>query len=224
MSILQKLPIRYFGELHSISLINFSVEKGEIIPHLPKGIRLRDYHGRALVSMVNVELKKMRPSFCPKIFSFAYRHIAFRVLIDDSKYNNGMTKGIWFYRSFTDKPLIVIGGGMLTHYNLELATFKVSGDNFIMKKGRQFLRYSLNDEKAIVTSELTAIIGGLDRAYFRENDKIRMIRIQREKWPIEPIACSSFETNFFSTAKLEGAFRVKEPICYQWLPPVEVLP
>jgi hypothetical protein len=45
-----------------------------------------------------------------------------------------------------------------------------------------------------------------------------MVQIMREKWPIEWVKCTHFETDFFKTARLEGAFKVKEMIDYEWLP------
>jgi hypothetical protein len=47
-------------------------------------------------------------------------------------------------------------------------------------------------------------------------------QIARERWPLRPVNCGSFRTNFFQTARLEGAFVVDEPIPYQWLPPQRV--
>jgi hypothetical protein len=41
-------------------------------------------------------------------------------------------------------------------------------------------------------------------------------------WPIEPIKCYYFSTDFFKTARFLGAFRVKEILSYTWNPPVLV--
>lgn len=117
MSILKRIPIQYRGELHDVRLINFSVALEEVAGNVPPGIRIRDFGGRALISIVDVKLKNMRPVAFP-FFRFQYRHMAFRLLVDDSEYNNGVAKGIYFYRSFTSNPLIVMGGGLFTDYNL----------------------------------------------------------------------------------------------------------
>ncbi len=219
MTFLKNLPVKYIGELHHIKLINFSVEKSEIEPYLPAGIKIRDYNGRALISMVNVDLRKMRPVFFPKALHFSYRHIAFRLLIDDSAYNNGENKGIYFYRSFTDKPVIVTGGKILTIYKLDLAQITEAGNTFELRSGKQYLRYSWENKNPCAVNEmLQKEVAAVDRAYCPLGKKLKMVEIQREKWPIEWMCCKNFETTFFTTARFEGAFYVKEKIDYQWLP------
>jgi uncharacterized protein YqjF (DUF2071 family) len=225
MSILKRIPIKYLGELHDIKLINFSVERDELKGMVPPEIKVRDFNGRAIISMVNVNLKMMRPSFMPKAMHFNYRHIAFRLLVEDSAYNKGENKGIYFLESFTNKPLIVWGGSLLTEYKLEMAEILDAGHSFNMNRNGHFIRYHLEDKKMNGEyANLKNIVGALDRAYSVLGDKVRVTQIQREKWPIEPIECSAFETNFFKTAKLEGAFKVNETIYYQWLPPKTVTP
>src|SRR5437762_11296068 len=110
MNFLKKLPISFKGELHNIQLINFSIEADEVAPFIPDEIKIRLINSKAMISMVKVELKRMHPTFVPTAMQFNYRHIAFRLLVDDSKLNNGKCKGVFFFRSFTDKPLVVFGG------------------------------------------------------------------------------------------------------------------
>jgi len=220
MNFLKKLPISFKGELHHIQLVNFSVNAEEVAPFIPNEIKIRMINGRAMISMVNVELKKMYPTFLTSLMQFNYRHVGFRLLVDDSKLCGGKCKGIFFFRSFTDKALIISGGKMISDYNLEQASFHVAGNSFTMKEKESFLSYELNNKLPLPQlAELKETIGAIDRAYSILNGKLRMIEIQREKWPIEPIHCSRFETNFFKTAKFEGAFIVRETIFYHWLPP-----
>jgi len=220
MNFLKHLPISFRGELHNIQLINFSVDADEVSAIVPKEIQVRLINGRAMISMVNVELEKMHPTFLPLWLQFNYRHVAFRLLADDSKLNDGKCKGIFFFRSFTDKPMIVFGGKMISDYNLEQVSFHIEDNSFSMKKKESFLSYEINENLLPPEiQELKETIGAIDRAYSVLNGKLRMIQIQREKWPIEPVYCSKFETNFFKTAKFEGAFTVSETIFYHWLPP-----
>ncbi|OKL40013.1 DUF2071 domain-containing protein [Pontibacter flavimaris] len=223
MDMLKKLPLRYVGELHEVRLINFSVEKKEVLPFLPEGLQVRDYHGRALISMVNVKLRNMRPSFLPKALHFDYQHIGFRLLVNDTRYNEGEAKGIYFLRSFTDRELILQGGSWLTNYRLERAKLSEAGDAFELRQGEKYLRYRLGDEKpAAEQEELYQKVGALDRAYSYIGNELMRVQIMRERWPIEWVHCEGFETNFFLTARLEGAFQVRDVIHYQWLPPEPV--
>ena len=225
MDLLKKLPLTYTGELHQVCLVNFSVEKEEVLPYLPEGLQLRDYHGRALISLVNVQLRNMRPDFLPKALHFNYQHIGFRLLLDDAQFNDGTAKGIYFLRSFTDKALLVQGGSWFTNYKLEKATLKNEAGAFELRQQNHFLRYRLHDAKPPqVNGELLQMVGALDRAYSFIGKQLVKVQIMRERWPMEEVTCEGFETNFFKTARFEGAFRVREVIPYQWLPFKPVTP
>ncbi len=219
MNLLKTLPIRYTGELHNVQLINFSVDKKEIESLVPWKIRIRDYKGRALISMVNVQLKHMHPTFLPSVVQFNYQHVAFRLLIEDSQYGYDQNHGIYFLRSFTDKPLIVQGGRWLTSYNLEKAELLETPNVFSLRQKEQFLTYALDDEQPATTDAyLYQEVSRIDRAYSLIHNTLYRTQIVREQWPIQWVNCYHFRTNFFETARVEGAFRVREKIDYQWLP------
>lgn len=222
MSLLKRLPIHYKGELHDVGLVNFSVAMEEVAGQVPANIKVRDFDGRALISMVDVKLKNMRPVAFPWM-RFTYRHIAFRLLVDDSAYNGGPHKGIFFFRSFTDNPLIVLGGKLLTDYNLETANIKEQNNEVIITQGNHKVKYALDGLRPVVNAELKNTIGALDRAYSVLGNTVRVTQIQREKWPIQFVNCNKFENTFFKTAKFEGAFHVPETIYYDWLPPKAVV-
>ena len=59
MNILKKLPISFKGELHHIQLINFSIDADEVASFIPKEIKIGRINGRAMISMVNVELRML---------------------------------------------------------------------------------------------------------------------------------------------------------------------
>lgn len=62
---LRRIPIHYKGELHDVRLINFTVDMDEIKGKVPSHIKPRDFKGRAMISMVDVKLKNMRPAIMP---------------------------------------------------------------------------------------------------------------------------------------------------------------
>ena len=217
MNFLKQIPITYVGQLHDVKLINFSVDMEEVLPHVPAGIKVRDFDGKAIISMVNVKLKQMRPVGLPKNLSFEYQHVAFRLLVDDSELNNGDCKGIFFLKSFTNKPMVAWGGNLMTNYQLSPA--KIQDDaEFVLQQEDRFISYRLTNEEVEVMPDLKPIIGAIDRAYAMEGERLMKTQIQREEWPIEWVDCQGFDTNFFQSAKLLGAFQVKNIIDYQWLP------
>ena len=146
MAFLKNIPIHYKGELHNIRLINFWIDKKEVSEFVPEQLKVRDFNGRALISMVNVELKKMHPTFLPEAAHFEYRHVAFRLLLDDSEFNGKVPKGIYFFRSFTDKTHIVLGGKLLTNYNLEKAEINCLDRMMELKRGEKYFNYALDLE------------------------------------------------------------------------------
>lgn len=221
MNPLKKLPVRYIGELHDIRLVNFYVDMDEVLPLVPRAIRVRNFNGRAMISMVNVMLRRMHPSFVPEALHFEYRHIAFRLLVDDAGLQEGeaQSKGIYFLRSFTDKPLIAAAGGLLTDYNLEQAKIDNIDRMLELKQGGHFLNYALDLSAGYAGNKnLLETTAALDRAYSVRDNELCMVKILRERWPIRPAECYLFETDFFKTAELAGAFTVDEVIHYKWLP------
>lgn len=218
MKLLKQIPITYKGELHDVKLINFSVEMNEVLPWVPEGIKVRNFDGRAVISMVNVKLKYMRQTGLPKGLSFDYQHVAFRLLVEDSSLNGGENKGIFFLKSFANKPIVVWGGNLMTNYRLSNAMI-TEDDEFNLQQGDRFVHYKLTDKIPTEDKDLKKVIAALDRAYAIEEGKLMKTQIQREIWPIEQVDCVEFETNFFQSAELLGAFEVKEVIHYQWLPP-----
>jgi uncharacterized protein YqjF (DUF2071 family) len=219
MNILKKLPVTYIGDLHDVRLINFSVSPDELRGLVPPELNIRLFDGRAIISMVDVQLKKMHPSFLPAALGFEYRHIAFRLLIDDSKFTGDGCHGIYFLRSFTDSPHVVAGGALFTDYNLEHASISAYDNMLEFRKGDQFLEYKISGKVPTAPAkDLHEVLSKIDRAYSVHDGEVRQVRIMRERWPLQQVDCGWFSTSFFKTARFEAAFRVNEVIHYNWLP------
>lgn len=217
MNLLKRIPMAYKGTLHKVRLINFSVEPEEILPKLPKGIAPALYRNRALISMVNVELKNMRPTAAGELFRFSYRHVAFRLLMHDAHITGGPDRGIWFYRSFTDNPLIYQGGRLCTNFGFERASIFDMDYLFELRQSDKYLKYALdNTQEASGDLRLKNKVARLDRAYTILGKNLYALQIHRDSWPIEWIECYRFETNYFETARFEGAFQIRQPVPYHW--------
>ncbi len=221
MSLLKNIPITYKGELHDIVLVNFSVDPDEVKDNLPEGIEVREFDGRAMISMVNVKLRNMRPTFSGKLFQFNYQHIGFRLLVNETDHAFGIDRNIFFLQSFTNRPLMALGGSMLTDYRLAMAEIFNHKLNLDFRRRSQILSYTLDLDRPVPEphSQLKQTIGAIDSALSVHNGEVRCTQIVREKWPLEEVHCTDFKTSFFKTAHLEGVFRVPEVIHYTWLPP-----
>ena len=227
MEFLKKIPITFKGELHDVRLINFTVEADEIRSNIPNPLIPLVHNNRAMISMVDVELKHMRPAFFPDNLHFSYRHVAFRVLIDDREYHNlDEPHGIFFLNSFTNKKRIILGGQWMTKFNLNFALISGDETSLSLKRENKFMEYRINPDFRPDNSpqalEIKSHVAPLDRAYSIIGNSIYVLQIQREEWPIEPVTCDYFNTTFFESAKLEAAFYIKKPISYEWLSPQKI--
>ncbi|MCX6183370.1 MAG: DUF2071 domain-containing protein [Bacteroidetes bacterium] len=211
----------FSGELQEVRLINFSVEREELKTQLPAGLKLLDYNGRAMISMVDVKLRNMKAaSFLP---SFSYRHIGFRLLLDDQHSNGISPKGIYFLKSFSDKLLLIFAGNIVADFNLSFAKIHDEGNRVKIAQGDKFVEYSISDENfATPDVPLFEAVKRIDRAYAFKSEGALVTKITREEWPIEQVELLEFKTNFFKSAKMEGAFKIRKVIDYVWEKPFKV--
>ena len=132
-------------------------------------------------------------------------------------------KGIYFVKSFSNRPLLNFAGNLMADYNLTNAKLEGVHDAFSLKQNENYIEYALdpysNCEKE---DKLYRTIHRIDRAYATKNDNIFVTQIVRRHWPIKPVKCYHFATNFFKSAKFLGAFKVDETINYTWNDPVKV--
>ena len=205
------------GELHNVKLINFSVDIEEVQDLIPKGLEVFQENGKAIISMVDVQLKKMSPSWMP-LLKFGYRHVAFRLLLNDKSMSGEVEpKGIFFLKSFSEHIPLNWAGNLIGNYNLTFAKIKECLDAVSLSSKNKFINYALDPYEQIETNtSLFDKIKRIDRAYAKEKANVYVTQIVRKEWPIEPIKCYHFATNFFKTATLLGAFQVKNPILYKW--------
>ena len=205
--------MKFTGELHNVRLINFSVSLEEIMPFVPNQLKILQDKGKAIISMVDVQLKNMKTKSLP-FFKFGYRHIAFRVLLED---NATEPKGVFFLQSFSNKSLLNFLGNLVSNYKLSNCKIEECFDAVSLTQGNKYVNYALDPySKTVLNEALYQKIKRIDRAYTAEKDETYVIRITRKKWPIEPIKCYHFATNYFKSAKLLGAFKVNEVIHYTW--------
>ena len=224
MKLIRKIPLEFKGDLTDIYLVNFSVLPEELEARfgpLPHPIQPKLFGGRAMISMVDVHLRNMRLSKGWLPFRFHYHHIAFRLLIQDQNWKgDAPCQGIYFLRSFTDRPLIAAGGQLLTHYQFQTAHIEDHPGGLRFSTDQGHLSYNVAGPVApeAESKTLKALIGSIDRAYAAYEGQVWETKIMREQWPLKAMHCNQFETNFFASARLEGVFKVTEPISYTWLP------
>lgn len=213
--------MKFKGELHNIKLINFSVDIEEVANLVPEHLEIFKENGKAIISMVDVQLKKMRPALLP-FFRFNYRHVAFRLLLNDAKWNQLVEpKGIYFLKSFSENSILNFFGNLIAKYKLDKAQISEQDDAFCLQQRGKYIHYALDPFGAPPeTPALYKYIKRIDRAYDIAAGDVEVTKITRKKWPIQPVKCYHFATNYFKTAKLLGAFKVEDVIHYTWNKPV----
>lgn len=227
-ALLRRLPLAMRGWLHGVELVQFSLDAAEARAALPPALEPRLFGGRALVSLVNVDLRAMRPRGTPRALAFRYRHVAFRVLVEDGwAHADGRPRGVFFAGSFCDRPLLARLANELSDYRLAPAAIEAGPAGLAVRGAAERLSYALDPGAAPRLrgplfsdwEAARAAVGSLDRAYAADaRGELRVTRILRRSWPLEPLAVRSLATDRFETARLECAFRVPEPVEYTWLP------
>ena len=223
MNPLKDLPIGYTARLKDIRLVNFVVHPGELQDHLRR-LPLVLINGKPVISLLNVTVSQLRPSFLLNTFDFTYRHIAFRLLIRDGDlHDDNINRGIYYWKSFTNNLFIVQAGKLFTNFNFEKAYIKCCNQHFMLKKQNKFLSYTLDDHPAEYNNDLLETFVDIDRAYSLNRHQMKVTKVRRNNLPLEPLNCADFKTNFFKTAEYICAFQVKNVLEYEWLPPQKTL-
>lgn len=219
MRLLKNLSIGYKAFLKDIRLINFSVEEDELRPSLPL-LPLVRMNNRPIISLLDVKLHRLKPSFLVTGLHFNYRHIAFRVLIkDDGLHGDGINRGIYYLHSFTDNPFIVRCGKIFTNFNFRHGYIREHQHSFSLYHGGKWISYELDfngsgDRPGGLMQNLMQI----DRAYSLNEQGMKYTRVRRNDLPLRPVSCTRFDTNFFSSARLIDAYYVNQTLDYEWLP------
>jgi len=229
---LRSLPLSFQGELFNIKLVQFSLDVAEARRHLPRGFAPLTRNGRAIVSLANVELHRMRLTWMPRPLGFNYRHVAFRFLVEDKSIDpSSGGPAIFFVKSFTDRPLLARAADWLTYYRVAPARIETTPGGMLLEQGGKRIAYTLAEDRSPRLhggalsdwDEAAALLRALDHAYgVTPTGQVVVTRVLRRAWPVEPIEAVEFSTTFFETAQLECAFRIQEPVPYIWQAPVRV--
>ena len=141
MKLLKDLPIGYTALLKDIRLINFVIHSGELQNNISQ-LPLVLIDNKPVISLLDVTLSKLKPSFLLNTFDFTYRHIAFRLLIKDGElHHDNVNRGIYYWKSFTNRSFIARAGRLFTNFNFEKACIECNLYQFAIK---YLLHHSIN--------------------------------------------------------------------------------
>ena len=209
----------YKALLKDIRLINFFVDEEELLQEMP-ALPLFKINDKPVISLLDVKLFQLQPTFLFKGFQFSYRHIAFRVLIkDDRLHTDGVNRGIYYLHSFTNNPFIACCGMIFTNFNFRPARIDEDENSFSLHHKRKWLNYKLDfDNDSTKSKGLMQKLMQIDRAYSLNGKGFKFTQVRRNDLPLHPVCCSHFATNFFETSRFIDAYCVSQPLNYEWLP------
>ena len=216
--------MNFNAELNDIKLINFSVSLDEVLPFVPSSLKVLQENGRAIISMVDVNLNNIHLKFLP-IIKYGFRYVTFRLLLDDSGFqkNGGNPRGVYFLKSFSNKPILNLFSNLFANYKLTNATFESSFDAYSLKQNRMYIDYALNPYSSCrYKDDIYQKINRIDRAYDINKNRVYVSELMKNNWQIEPIKCYHFATIFFKSAHFLGAFKVKDFINHTWNNPRQI--
>ena len=209
---LRSIPNELNGRLNKVEIIAFSVPETELMNKIPNEIVPLLINGRVLLYIVSVRLDRMTEKGLP--IPFTYHHVAVRMCVKDKEHNYSQkNKGLYFYKSFSNKPIMTFGENLFTKDDFEIAEINAAGPVFELNSKDTYIKFALDKQPPEhISPEIYDQIQQLDRAYYVESQKLYVAKITRETWPMQWADCYAFETNLFIDVKLEGAFYIHDTI------------
>lgn len=212
----------FTGELRNIHLFTFSIDLDEAQKHIPAPLQARNVRGRALVSMADIQMCRLRPLGCPAWSGLNYRHIVLRILIDDRRHSSGEQRGAWFFRSFVAQPWLAAMGNTCTEFNFCSAAISGGSGQLAVRHSGHTISCAWEYTPSACDASLLREVQTLDKAYSVRNGKVFCRSIERSSWQPVPATCRDFSCSWFESVQLEGLFVISCPVSYKWFAPKEV--
>lgn len=236
---LKRHPIPVTAYFRHALVLTYAFPPEVLEPLLPEGLALDTWRGSGFLAIALVATERMRPSFLPAAMGSDFFLSGYRIF---TRLAGGESlRGLRILRSDTDRPLMVRGGNLLTHYNYSLCSAAVeeSGDELRWTvrtaKGDADLEVvarGLNENAALPAgspfgsmAEARRFAGPLPYTFDMEAEtgSIIAIRAVRQEWDPRPVEvevrrCSFLEREPFCLVGpvLANAFYVHD-VNYKWL-------
>lgn len=242
------IPMRCHFD-HSL-VVAWALPAAVLEPLVPPGLELDTYDevpgpdhpgGRfGFVVIAAVQTRALRPIGTPALLGADFALTGYRIFVRHRDANGRLRRGLHILRSDTDRPSMVIGGNLLTHYRYRLADVRIEADDRRLEveitspAGDADLHVvaHLADEPADLPltspfrtpQEARRFAGPLPWTFDHEpeTESIVMVRGRRSAWRPQPtrvdiVRCSFLEHGHFrgATARLANAFHVHD-IDYRW--------
>ena len=180
----------------NLVVATFEAERNLLLPYLPRGTELNEWHGKYCMSLVGFRFSKA--SFCgiPSPFYRSFPELNLRFYVRE-KIKNGWRKGVVFIKEIVPSKLVGWMAKWLYHENFSALPIRQS--IFEDTDGRHFeyhwkIKEQLKYLKCCCSTtpelpgpgSLAAFIHSHDTAYTKDRDRTYTFTIDHPEWKIYP--------------------------------------
>jgi uncharacterized protein YqjF (DUF2071 family) len=111
-----KHPLAMRTTFRDCFVVSFTMAPETLAQALPSPLTPDPFAGRALLSVVIVDMERMRPAFLPPALGVSYQQVLYRAIV-----RCGDERGVHFLRSDADNPLMVDLGNLFSFFKFHRA-------------------------------------------------------------------------------------------------------
>lgn len=237
-AMLARHPLPIDAHFRDCVTLTYALPEEVLRPLLPPGLELETVNGSGFVAVALVQAEALRPSPLPAALGQDFFLAGYRVFTRFRTKAGRSLRGLRILRSDTDRPQMVAGGNLLTHYHyhrcaatmtataarIDVAVRTPNGEGDLQLSASP-LEHRLPDGSPFASvREALRFAGPLPFTFDYEPETHAIIAIQaaRANWSPEPIAVDVRRIAFFDqpafrgcTPTLAAAFHVSD-VDYHW--------
>lgn len=196
------------GTIDRRILINFTVDPDIIARIIPAPFKPKVYHGKAIVGICLIRLKKIRPKGFPGLISLSSENGAHRIAVEWIE--NGETReGVFIPRRDTSSKINSFVGGKIfpgRHYHADFNVNEANGRFYIAFKSSDDTTIEIDANKTEIFSP-NSIFQSLANAskffqggavgYSPNGNRFEGLELKTFNWKVEPLSVSAVHSSFF---------------------------
>jgi uncharacterized membrane protein YphA (DoxX/SURF4 family) len=237
-AMLARHPLPIDAHFRDCVTLTYALPAAVLRPLLPPGLELETVNGSGFVAVALVQTEALRPSPLPAALGQDFFLAGYRVFTRFRTASGRSLRGLRILRSDTDRPQMVAGGNLLTHYDYHRCSatiteadgrleidIKTPGGEADLRISALPLEHRLPDGSPFASArEALRFAGPLPFTFDYEPETHAIIAIQatRANWRPKPIAVEVRRIAFFDqpqfrgcTPTLAAAFHVSD-VDYHW--------
>lgn len=199
------------GVIRRRLLVNYRVDPDVLATRLPAPFRPKVHNGSAIAGICLIRLERIRPAFLPLPLGFTSENAAHRMAVEWQD-AGGAHEGVFIPRRDTSSLVNHLAGGRIFPGEHHRATFAVtaarhridlrmrSRDGTVSVHVRGRISAALPSQSAFATiAEASTFFerGAIGYSVTRELHKLHGVRLETERWHVEPLHVEHVASTFF---------------------------